>query len=1142
MAKTKQQKFTDSLRQTQINTFSDGLNMDLHPISTPNTIMTDCVNGTMITYNDNEFILQNERGNSKIEGATLNPGFIPIAMKEYGGIIYIVSYNPQTQENEIGTYPSPSQYTTANELEFYTEPVTSDKTIKYSEFKSEFKDYHPSLTVSNYDKYQLIDQSYLEDKNINPLILLEHYILDENAQSTKIELTTNQTVRFQHEGNGQLKYLYRPYFISTVTGNIEPRKGANFSRLTLIATSTDDKLYGSDVISKYQIKIYLCNSDDQIEYTPLNSKFYSGVEVDIDWKQTEMYLEGKNLISLQFLQEFTTIDREEYIHNDGCIKNKRTGDKYTDVKIIVTPCIEKNDCRILFDTLECEFTKKVSDLFVQASMFSKFQYQKSGDNTLSVNATLCFASMDKDWEEGKRYNISYSSSYKLSEITATGAIVGRTVSRQPTMWHQIVPIGFQTEDNLAIFMPNTGTDEGYTYKINSSEKPVSIDNKIKLECALLLPESTARYVSYEKYNDEYIIHLLDSNKNEIRSEVIGCSPDLCDLVDEEVDWENGVLDFKIDNVPYEPNKFYIFTLEYKINNKTYTPSFIIITDEKMFKHTGKDRMDEVTLAEWFNPKKPELDYSQTQIEYKSNDINIHNTIPFEELDRIDESYPDKDKEKHVQKLVKKFFLRFQQLYDTDSEINIPFIEQSFHPSYKFITDTDYEYKIQYKNANDWKYPKYEKTLSLIPSETIRIKQTTQKKYLWEEFKDRTWETPFEVTSTYGIKIKDGDINKRQVAYTINSFIFMCHEILSGKAVTHNYLNTPGWYNIDTKDMDWVNTGKCSNDSDKDEIWVCRPSKKGDERQLKFGVSANILYGRGLRSMLYSNIKESCSTIFSATVNHKLWMFGRDTDKIYKLVAIDLYGDGTDSTTSKYAWQRILEHGYIIKKLEKPKDTYQYKYEENSTDGINHEITLKDTEDLPDELNMKYYPIHCDANLSDYEIQSLNNLDPESLLYFDFTLNTHTFEKWKDTYVYFLKNLGKILNDNVIEENQLNETINKDGHPKINFDFGDTQTNETKKLFSDDGSTTYSEPYNYPLDMCFDETYGIFYLTRFNKDYINTVKHSAGCEWDSIEYTHLKWSYGFGFDEFWNITKDSLEDLSSRHSLDFYRSTNYGQQS
>ena len=379
---------------------------------------------------------------------------------------------------------------------------------------------------------------------------------------------------------------------------------------------------------------------------------------------------------------------------------------------------------------------------------------------------------------------------------------------------------------------------------------------------------------------------------------------------------------------------------------------------------------------------------------------------------------------------------------------------------------------------------------------------------------------------------------------------MCHEILSGKAVTHDYLNTPGWYNMETKLMDWVNPGKCFNDSSKVEIMVCKPSKTGavgtlgTERYLNFGVSANILYGKGLRSILYSKIKEKNSTIFSATVNHKLWMFGRDTDKIYKLVAINLYGNDTDATTSKDAWQRILEHGYIIKKLEKPKDTYQYKYKENSSDGINFDIALNETENLPGKLNMKYYPAQCDENvvhsyLSGYEIQSLNNLDSESLPYLEYTLNTYTFEKWKDTYIYFLKNLGKILNDNVIEKNQLNETIT-DGNPKINFDFGDTQANETKMLFSDDGSTTYSEPYNHPSDMYFDETYGIFYLTQFNKDYINTIKHSADCEWDSIEYTHLKWSYGLRFDEFWNITKDSLENLSSRHSLDFYRSTNYGQ--
>lgn len=1154
MAKTKQQKFTDSLRQSQTNTFSDGLNMDLHPISTPNTIMTDCVNGTMITYNDNEFILQNERGNSKIEGATLSPGFIPIAMKEYGGIIYIVSYNPQTQENEIGTYPSPSQYTTANELEFYTEPVTSGETIKYSEFKPILKDYNRNLIVSNYDKYHLIDQSYLEDKDVNPLILLEHYILDENAQSTKIELTTNQTVRFQHEGNGQLKYLYRPYFISTVTADIEPRKDANFSRLALIATSRDDKLYTSDVDSKYQITIYLCNSDDQIEYKPSNSEFYSGMKVDIDWKQTEMYLEGKNLIPLQFLQEFTS-DGKEYIHNKGCIENKNTEDKYTDVKIIITPCIEKNDsnCKILFDNLELEFTKKVSDLFVQPSAFSKFQYQKSEseDNTLSINATLCFASMDKNWYEGKMYDISYESSYKLSEITADGKIIGKSVSKKPTMCHPIVPNGIQTEDNLAIFMPPTGTGEGYTFKINSAEQPVSISNKTELQCTVLLPESTAQYVSYEKHNDEYIIHLLNSDKEEIKAEVLGCSPDLCDLIDEEVNWEEGILNFKIDNVPYEPNKFYIFTLEYTINNKTYNPSFIIITDEKMFDHVNKNRMDEVTLADWFKPERLDLNCIQSKIEYGSNGIeNIHNMIPFEELDRIDaSSLKDEEKKKYVEELVKKFFLRFQQLHETDSETNIPSLEQSFRLSYRFTTNDDYNYIIKFENANDNKIRKYKKTLSLIPSETIRIKQTTQKKYLWEEFKDQPWETPFKVTSTYGVKIKDGDVSTREVAHTINDYIFMCHEVfwktsahsVVATSVTYDYLNTPGWFNGSRKKMDWVNTGKCSNDANKDEIMVWRPSKTGDERQLKFGVSANILYSAGLRSILYSNIKEKSSTIFSATVNHKLWMFGRDTDKIYKLVAINLYGDGTDVTTSKKAWQCILEHGYIIEKLENPKYTYQYKYTENSIDWINHDIVLNDTENLPDKLNMKYYPVQCEVDLLDYEMQSLNNLNPENLSYFEYLLNSYKFEEWKDTYVYFLKYLGKILNANVIQENQLNETIGETVHPKINFDFGDTHTSETKILFSDDGNT-HSEPYNLPLNMCFDKTYGIFYLNEFNRDYINTIKHNAGCEWDSIEYTHLKWSYGFGFDKFWNITKDSLENLSSRHSLDFYRSTNYGQQS
>lgn len=82
---------------------------DLEPLTTPNTVLTDCLNGTIITYNGNEFVLQNDMGNCKVERAKLSPGFLPMGMKEYGGIIYIASYNPDTQECEVGSFPSPER-------------------------------------------------------------------------------------------------------------------------------------------------------------------------------------------------------------------------------------------------------------------------------------------------------------------------------------------------------------------------------------------------------------------------------------------------------------------------------------------------------------------------------------------------------------------------------------------------------------------------------------------------------------------------------------------------------------------------------------------------------------------------------------------------------------------------------------------------------------------------------------------------------------------------------------------------------------------------------------------------------------------------------------------------------------------------
>ena len=124
------------------NTFQDGLVMDAHPLATPNNVLTNCLNGTLITYNGNELILQNDVGNSKIpiEKDTyvqLKDGFVPIGLKEFGGILYIFSVDPKTNYCEIGTFPSPDYSNKRGKLIYRYEPLhnyLSD--ITANEFKN----------------------------------------------------------------------------------------------------------------------------------------------------------------------------------------------------------------------------------------------------------------------------------------------------------------------------------------------------------------------------------------------------------------------------------------------------------------------------------------------------------------------------------------------------------------------------------------------------------------------------------------------------------------------------------------------------------------------------------------------------------------------------------------------------------------------------------------------------------------------------------------------------------------------------------------------------------------------------------------------------------------------------------------------
>lgn len=121
-----------NLRKDASNGFSQGLMMDYDPMGTPNTALTNALNATFITYNGNEGALQNDLGNGRVESAYLPEGFIPLGTTSFGGIMYIVSYNPLNDTCQIGSFPSPERNFTEGEDHYGTFGLTLDMLTKIS--------------------------------------------------------------------------------------------------------------------------------------------------------------------------------------------------------------------------------------------------------------------------------------------------------------------------------------------------------------------------------------------------------------------------------------------------------------------------------------------------------------------------------------------------------------------------------------------------------------------------------------------------------------------------------------------------------------------------------------------------------------------------------------------------------------------------------------------------------------------------------------------------------------------------------------------------------------------------------------------------------------------------------------------------
>lgn len=202
------------------NTFNEGMVLDNHPLMTPNTVLTDALNATLVTMNGNEMVLQNDMGNAKVENAKLPPGYIPIGMKEYGGIIYIACYNPLTNKGQIGCFPSPQRQKTATQISeitptfkfpdvTYIKEENSEEWYKINSLLTKCEIFPKGTIIRSGDKFSvgLPIASMFGTDNIDSTG--EHYISNyDNVENGLVKTPMNRMYTFgvaTLDNNGQLR-------------------------------------------------------------------------------------------------------------------------------------------------------------------------------------------------------------------------------------------------------------------------------------------------------------------------------------------------------------------------------------------------------------------------------------------------------------------------------------------------------------------------------------------------------------------------------------------------------------------------------------------------------------------------------------------------------------------------------------------------------------------------------------------------------------------------------------------------------------------------------------------------------------------------------------------------------------------------
>ena len=330
------------LKKSTNNTFDKGLLMDFNPIVTPNNVLTNCLNGTIITFNGNEYALQNDMGNGRVETAYLPEGYIPMGTAELGGIIYIVSYNPLKGVCQIGSFPSPERNLTNDEFQ---EQITSldisgfykDKKDSYTYTDTIIKTQQRLILSDKFlypgDKFQVSSINLLPDLNyisaysnsennsqyINPKYL--KFSVISISEDGKIENLNDNLIWYPLQGESEESGTY--YYIRNIQlGNTDEGK-VDLDEYRSLVSSNYNIYQGNDkgnigILAELEcINTFSCgynisqkinpSDDTKIRYS---TKLYLNWTYDNPINSNKINLYG---IKVRLYHDDDTLDRWQYI-------------------------------------------------------------------------------------------------------------------------------------------------------------------------------------------------------------------------------------------------------------------------------------------------------------------------------------------------------------------------------------------------------------------------------------------------------------------------------------------------------------------------------------------------------------------------------------------------------------------------------------------------------------------------------------------------------------------------------------------------------------------------------------------------------------------------------------------------------------